>query len=102
MLHSQVDATALLGKAQSATRRDSELVPLLFRRQWKKQGGIPRADAERSAVRPPHIRHVLGPQRHLEGILRAGTALLEQIAVGTRPGTEQCLSREVQPRPRLP
>ncbi len=62
----------------------------------ERQGAVAGAEADRPAIGSAGIRSELPAGRDLNGVLRTGAALRQQIAVRTRPGPIDHLRRELQ------
>ena len=96
VLKAEVHPGPLLGESYPGAERDPELLRLLTRHQGERQGSVVGAEADRPAIGSAGIRGELPPGRDLNGVLRTGAALRQQIAVGTRPGPIDHIACELE------
>src|SRR6185295_1594846 len=98
----EVDAGALLGETHAGADRDAHLVGPLPGDQRERKGPISAAEPDEAPTRPSGVGSVLAAERYLDGVVGAGPALRQEIAVGSRPGPVQRLAGELQLGPCAP
>src|SRR5215213_6167709 len=102
VFHPQIRASALLGKPHSASDRDCILVGLGPGLQRKGQPPVAATETKGTAIGALQVGGKLAPQSQLESVIRAHSALGDQIAVRGRPGAHNGLSGQAQLGHRLP